>query len=142
MSRSSGDPSRAGDRAAVEPIAALVAVVAVGAALGLYIVAVSDVAPDRERDLAANALDGVERDATVGGVVDPERLDAAALEATTDVTIELATAGETWRTTTGAEMVDVDARSQLDLDVAKRSVTVRVAPGVNVRGTLRVAVHG
>jgi len=61
MSRSSderflrgGTESRA---AVVEPIAALVAVLAVGAALGLYVGALDDAAPDRERPTAEATLD-------------------------------------------------------------------------------------
>ena len=151
MSRSSGDAERfgTGERAAVEPIAALVAVVAVGAALGLYTVAIDDATPDRERDLASTALDGVERDATVGGVVDPERLDVTTLETTTGVAVELTTGDETWRATTGTDAPSIDANGYpgLDakgypgLDVAERPVTVRIAPGENVRGVLRVAVY-
>ena len=143
MSRSSDEAKRfgTGERAAVEPIAALVAVVAVGAALGLYTVAIGDATPDRERDLASTALDGVERDATVGGVVDPERLDVTTLEASTGVAVELTTEDETWRATTGADAPSIDARDQPGIDVAERPVTVRVAPGENVRGALRVAVY-
>jgi len=147
MSRSSGDPSDAGsgagDRAAVEPLAALVAVLAVGAALGLYAVALDDATVDRERPGAETVLDRAERTATIGGVVEPDRLrdaDADAFRYPTTVTVR--TDERTWRIESGdgaperAAVGDGGATA-----VAERPVTVRVGPGRNVRGTLRVVVR-
>lgn len=145
MSRSSGEPSdsrnAAADRAAVEPLAALVAVLAVGAALGLYAVALDGAAVDRERPSAEPVLDRVERTATVGGVVDPDRLrDVEKFRYPTTVTVR--TDGAAWRIESGD---DAPRRAATGGDgataVAERPVTVRVGPGQNVRGTLRVVVR-
>lgn len=141
MSRSSGEPHRGDDRAAVEPLAALVAVLAVGAALGLYVTAIDDAAPSPEPDerAADAALERIEDDVTVGGVVRPNEL--SGLEGRTPATVEVVTERRRWRVavaTTDPAAGRIDPRSER---VAERSVTVAVAPGENVRGTLRVAVH-
>ncbi|MDZ5813374.1 hypothetical protein U4E84_18755, partial [Halorubrum sp. AD140] len=62
------------DRAAVEPTAALVAVVVVGLGLGLYAGAFADATPVDDQSGARAALDRVEKTVTVGGVVDPNRM--------------------------------------------------------------------
>lgn len=145
MSRSSGEASDAeagsADRAAVEPLAALVAVLAVGAALGLHAVVLDDATPDRERPGAETVLDRVERTATVGGIVDPDRLrDAAPFRYPTTVTVEAD--GTTWRVESGENAPGRAAVEAADaVAVAERPVTVRVGPGRNVRGTLRVVVR-
>jgi|AntRauMinimDraft_4_1070384.scaffolds.fasta_scaffold00237_21 hypothetical protein len=140
MSRSSGERIAGDERAAVEPIAALVAVLAVGAALGLYTVALSDATPETERPSAEAALDRIEPDVTTGGVVDPTRLNdiefrfATALELTAD--------GERWRVDSGDGAPESATAQPLgSVAVAERTVTVRVDPGRNVRGTLRVMVR-
>lgn len=144
MSRSSGErpATEIGteDRAAVEPVAALVAVLAVGAALGLYVVALDDAAPDRERPVAEEVLDRVEPAVTVGGVVDPERLgDVDGVRPT--ATVELAAADRTWRVS-GDEPPEASAqRESPKTAIAERTVTVRVAPGRNARGRLRAVVR-
>ncbi|MFC7186831.1 DUF7285 family protein [Halorubrum yunnanense] len=144
MSRSSGDRSEAGnaaaDRAAVEPLAALVAVLAVGAALGLYVVALDDATVDREQPGAETTLDRVERTAMVGGVVEPDRLrDAEPFRYPTTATVEAD--GTTWRIKSGEDAPERAGTGDGTTAVAERSVTVRVAPGQNVRGTLRVVVR-
>lgn len=145
MSRSSDEPSdvrnEPADRAAVEPLAALVAVLAVGAALGLYAVALDDATVDRERPSAETTLDRAERAATVGGVVEPGRLrDAGAFRYPTTVTVR--TEGRTWRIESGDEAPErAAAEGSVATAVAERPVTVRVGPGRNVRGTLRVVVR-
>lgn len=141
MSRSSGDRFRAGNRAAVEPLAALVAVLAVGAALGLYTVALDDAAPDRERPTAEATLDRVEPRVTAGGIVDPEALrEVDALRSPT--VIELTADGETWRVESGDDApADSSVRESGSVAVAERTVTVRTRPGRNVRGTLRAVVR-
>jgi hypothetical protein len=145
MSRWSGDSSEAGrataDRAAVEPLAALVAVLVVGAALGLYAVALDDAAVERDRPSAETTLERAERTATVGGVVEPDRLrEAEAFRYPTRVIV--AADGTTWRFESGD---DPPGRPAAEGDgataVAERPVTVRVRPGRNVRGTLRVVVR-
>ncbi len=155
MSRSSGEARfRTGDRAAVEPIAALVAVAVVGAALGLYVAALDDASPDRNPPTAEATLDRIESTVTVGGVVEPDRLDD--LEGFRFATlVELEADGETWRVRsdadapklddgerdgTAADASDRDARPE-STSVAERSVTVRVGAGLNVRGTLRTVVR-
>jgi hypothetical protein len=145
MSRSSGEASDAeggsADRAAVEPLAALVAVLAVGAALGLYTVALDGATVDREGPGAEAALDRAERAATVGGVLEPDRLrDAAPFRYPTTVTVEAD--GTTWRVESGEDAPGRAAVEAADaVAVAERPVTVRVGPGRNVRGTLRVGVR-
>lgn len=145
MSHSSGDRSLHGgdteSRAAVEPIAALVAVLAVGAALSLYVGALDDAAPNRERPIAEETLDRVEPTVTTGGVVEPERLrgvDEFRFAAT--VTIEAD--GATWTVRSGDEAPTAETGRRTDaVAVAERPVTVGVGPGRNVRGTLRAVVY-
>lgn len=145
MSRSSGDPfdaeSTTADRAAVEPLAALVAVLAVGAALGLYAVALDDATVDRQRPGAETSLDRIERTATVGGVVEPSRLrDVGEFRYPTTVTV--VADGRSWRIESGDDAPAATATDAGDsIAVAERPVTVRVGPGRNVRGTVRVVVR-
>ncbi|WP_066412261.1 DUF7285 family protein [Halorubrum aethiopicum] len=139
MSRSSGERLGEADRAAVEPLTALVAVLAVGAALGLYATALEDATPEPADPTADAVLDRIERDATVGGIVRPERL--YHLESETPTVVELETERRRWRVGVGSASPSaggrIDPRSPA---VAQRSVTVAVAPGENVRGRLRVAI--
>lgn len=145
MSRSSGERSlregRCESRAAVEPLAALVAVLAVGAALGLYVVALGDTAPERERPTAEATLDRVEPAVTTGGIVEPERLggvDGVKFAATVVIEAD----GETWTARFGDEAPTARSGRRTDaVAVAERPVTVGVGPGRNVRGTLRALVY-
>lgn len=140
MSRSSDERFFAGDRAAVEPLAALVAVLVVGAALGLYTVALDEAAPDRERPIAEATLDRVEPAVTVGGIVKPERLTGVE-KFRSATTVELAADGKTWRIESGDNAPEKPSgRSPASVAIAERTVTVRVAPGRNVQGTLRAVV--
>ncbi|SMO36189.1 DUF7285 family protein [Halorubrum cibi] len=143
MSRSSGERFGDADRAAVEPLVALVAVLAIGVALGLYTTALDDATPvteDPAADAADAALDRIERDTTVGGIVRPNRL--RRLEDETPAVVELETERRRWRVGVGAASPDaggrIDPRSPA---VAQRPVTVAVSPGENVRGVLRVVVQ-
>ncbi|VTT86998.1 hypothetical protein DM2_3036 [Halorubrum sp. DM2] len=130
----------AADRAAVEPVAALVAVVVVGLALGLYAGALDDAAPDRSRQSADAALDRAERATTVGGVVDPDRLRRVEVPGTATA-VELEANGERWLAASGPDAPGPPGvRSPGAVAVAERRVTVRVGPGRNVRGTLRAVV--
>ncbi|EMA61154.1 DUF7285 family protein [Halorubrum lipolyticum] len=145
MSRWSAERSLRGEgsegRAAVEPIAALIAVLAVGAALGLYVVALDDAAPDRERPTAEATLDRVEPAVTTGGVVEPERLRGIG-EFRYAATVAIEANGETWTVRSGDEApVAEDGRHTDAVAVAERKVTVRVGVGRNVRGTLRAVVY-
>ncbi|OYR58544.1 DUF7285 family protein [Halorubrum halodurans] len=142
MSRSSGERLGEADRAAVEPLVALVAVLAIGAGLGLYVTALDGATPEPEDpvDGADAVLDRIERDATVGGIVRPDRL--RHLEDETPAVVELETERRRWRVGVGTASPfaggRIDPRSSA---VAGRSVTVAVAPGENVRGRLRVAIR-
>jgi len=134
------DPFSAADRAAVEPVAALVAVVVIGLALGLYAGALDDAAPDRSRQSADAALDRVERATAVGGVVDPDRLRRVEAPGTATA-VELEANGERWLAASGPDAPGPpEVRSAEAVAVAERRVTVRVGPGRNVRGTLRAVV--
>lgn len=128
------------DRAAVEPLAALVAVVVVGLALGLYAGAFADATPDGDRRGAEAALDRVEQRVAVGGVIDPSRM--RAIEAAgTETAVELEADGERWLAASGPDAPGPPGvRAPDAVAVAERRVTVRVAPGRNVRGTLRAVV--
>ncbi|MFC5133124.1 MULTISPECIES: DUF7285 family protein [Haloferacaceae] len=142
MSRSSGERFGGGDRAAVEPLAALIAVLAIGAALGLYVTALDGAAPSPGTDghTADAVLDRVERDVADGGIVRPNEL--SRLDARTPAIVEVVTERRRWRV--GLAGVDPAADGRIDPRserVAERSVTVAVAPGENVRGKLRVAVR-
>lgn len=140
-------PSRSGsarfavaDRAAVEPVAALVAVLVVGIALGLYAGALEDARPEHSPPVAETALDRAEQSATVGGIVEPERLDETQ-DTETAVTVELEADGKLWTAVSGGDAPGPPGvRSPDAVAVAERTVTVRVAPGRNVRGTLRAVV--
>lgn len=145
MSRSSGDQSLHGadaeSRAAVEPIAALVAVLAVGTALGLYVGALDDAAPNRERPTAEETLDRVEPTVTTGGVVEPERLRGVG-EFQFAVTVTIEADGEAWTVRSGEDAPTAEVGRRTDaVRVAERPVTVGVGPGRNVRGTLRAVVY-
>ena len=145
MSRSSGETffgsEQSESRAAVEPVAALIAVLAVGAALGLYVVALDDAAPNRERPTAETTLDRVEPTVTKGGVVEPERLRGVG-DLRHAATIVIEADGETWIARSGDETPAAGrARRGEAVAVAERPVTVRVGPGQNVRGTLRAVVY-
>ncbi|WP_435074969.1 DUF7285 family protein [Halorubrum sp. HHNYT27] len=145
MSHSSGEflgaGDATGDRAAVEPLAALVAVLVVGAALGLYVGVLGDATAGQHRPGAEATLDRVERTATVGGVVEPSRLrDVEEFRSPTTVTV--AADGKTWRIESGEDAPTVAAAERHGaISVSERPVTVRVGPGRNARGTLRVVVR-
>ena len=144
MPHSSDEAFGAADRGAVEPIAALVAVLAVGAALGLYVGALDAAASGTtggQHDATA-VLDRIERDVTVGGVVRPDRLGSIG-GTRAEATVELRAGGETWRTRTGSDAVtDGGGSDPQSLPSAESAVTVRVGPGENLSGRLRVVVHG
>ncbi|TKX74312.1 hypothetical protein EXE46_09955 [Halorubrum sp. GN11_10-6_MGM] len=133
-------PLSTADRAAVEPLAALVAVVVVGLALGLYAGAFADAMPDGDRARAEAALDRVDQRVTVGGVVDPSRM--REIEAPgTETAIEVEADGERWLAVSGPDAPGPPGvRVPKAVATAERRVTVRIAPGRNVRGTLRAVV--
>jgi len=121
-------------------MAALVAVLVVGLALGLYAGAFADATSGDGRSTATAALDRVEESITVGGVAEPSRM--RRVEAPGAATaVELEADGERWMAASGADAPGPPGvRSPEAVAVAERRVTVRVAPGRNVRGTLRAVV--
>ncbi|GAA0548770.1 hypothetical protein ABNG02_07255 [Halorubrum ejinorense] len=128
------------DRAAVEPLAALVAVSVVALALGLYAGALGDAGPDESRADAEAALDRAEREMSVGGVVEPSRMREFEAPGTATA-VELEADGERWLAASSPRAPGPPAvRSSDAVVIAERRVTVRVAPGRNVRGTLRAVV--
>ncbi|WP_121822212.1 DUF7285 family protein [Halostella salina] len=120
-------------RGQTEPIAALAAVLAVGAGLALYAGLVdTTLAGGSARD-ATPALRRVWRAVAETGVVSPADL-AAGLDTAPDgheVRITLSAAGETW---TAGPAAPADAAS------ASRTASVRVDPGTVCVGRLRVEV--
>jgi len=145
MSRSSGDSfvgaSGSEDRAAVEPLVALVAVLVVGAALSLYVGALDGATDERHGPSVEVTLDRIEQQLARGGVVEPSRLRVIEMNRY-PTTVTVTTDGGAWRAESGpdAPAASVD-NARESVGVAERPVTVRVAPGRNVRGTLRVVVR-
>ncbi|WP_132057429.1 DUF7285 family protein [Halorussus amylolyticus] len=131
--------SRWSGRAQVEPLAALVAVFAVGLAVSAYAGVLDAALPTPDRDVAEPTGQRVERAVTDAGVVEPDRL-ADGLHAGPDgyrLNLTLAADGETWRE--GPPVPDrADAPDALD--TAEFVVSVRVGPGRVQPGRLRVAV--
>lgn len=114
--------------------------VVVGLALGLYAGAFADATSGDDRSTAAAALDRAEEAITVGGVAEPARM--RRVEAPGTVTaVELEADGERWLAASGLDAPGPPGvRSPEAVVVVERRVTVRVAPGRNVRGTLRAVV--
>ncbi|MBV0901473.1 DUF7285 family protein [Haloarcula salina] len=129
MSRSSG-------RATTEPLAALVAVFAVGVGLSLYAGVLDEAfgTMNQDRSVAAPTADAVEQRLSSAGIVDPARTNAA-LDAVPagyrgNVTVTVDDGGR-WSTgPTPPSGADSDTRT----------VSVRMAPGTVRRGRLRVRV--
>lgn len=122
-------------RAQLEPTAALVAVFAVAAGLTLYAGALDGVLPDSEesRRVAEPTLERVHGALSSTGVVDPTELPDVLSTAPDGyrIAVSLAADGKRWR---------VGPASPPTAAMAARPVSVRVAPGVVVAGTLRVVV--
>lgn len=128
MSRSSGC------RAAVEPVAALVALFAVCVGVSLY-AGVLDAALDpTARDVAPAARDRVHEAVTdAAGVADPDELGNALVAGPTgyNVNATLSTGGDRW---------SVGPTAPPGASTAHRPVSVRVGPGEIRSGRLRVVV--
>jgi len=125
--------SRWSGRGQVEPLAALVAVFAVGAALSVYAGVLDEAVPAPDRNVAEPTVDRVERRLTDAGVVDPTDL-RTGLNAGPDgyrLNITLTADGETWR---------VGPTPPPSADAAETSVSVRVGPGRIRPGRLRAEV--
>lgn len=131
MSRSSG--RRPAARGQVEPLAALVAVFAVGVALTAYTGVLDATLPTPDRNVAEPTLERATRAVAEAGVADPESL-AAGLRAGPDgyrVNLTLRAAGESWH---------AGPTPPASADVADRAVSVRLSPGRVRPGRLRAEV--
>lgn len=134
-------------RGQVEPLAALAALVVLGAALTAYGAVARDALPDaRDRNLAEPALTETLADARSGAVVLPGRLASAAAAAVESaapagfrLNASVAAGNRTWsvgpRPPAIADSAGADAT-----DVASRTVPARIAPGRVRVGRLRVVV--
>ncbi len=127
MSRSSAR------RGQVEPLAALAAVLAVGAALALYAGVVTDALPASDRDLAEPTLQQVRDTVSVQGVVVPRKLPAALATVPDGYAAHVAVVGSkrAWH---------VGPPPTPDADVASVPATVRTGPATVRPVTLRVEV--
>lgn len=123
MSRSSG-------RAQTEPLAALIALLAVVAAVGAYATLYDHTLPDPSRPAPTPSLERVTDTLTNGGVANPGRLTEAETPAGVALNVTLRAANETW--TRGPE-------TPPQAPVAARALAVRVG-GQVVPGRLRVVV--
>lgn len=120
-------------RGQTEPIAAIVAVLAVGIGLTAYAGALDDTLPSSERNVAEPTSFRVDAAISSGGVVDPSALPEG-LRAGPDgygVRLTLTVDGRTWQE---------GPRAPPGADAVTRIVTVRVGPGVVRPGRLRVEV--
>lgn len=121
-------------RGQVEPLAALVAVFAVGVALSAYAGVVSDVLPTPDRNVADPTVERVHEAVTTAGVAVPERLPKAITAAPDGyrLNVTLTAAGRRWHAGPTPPSVDSDA------DSAARAMSVRIDPGRIRPGRLRV----
>jgi|AntDeeMetagen192_2_1112575.scaffolds.fasta_scaffold07302_2 hypothetical protein len=125
---------RSSGRGQTEPLAALVAVVAVGLGLSLYVgVLDAELAPSSERNVAASAIERVEDAVAPSAVAHPDRIDdaqaAGPVGYRTNVT--LTTADQRWRS--GPSVPE-------NADSARKRLGVRIGPSRIRAGTLRVRV--
>jgi len=121
--------SRSSDRAQTDPLAALVAVAAVGLALSAYGGLLGDVlAPTAPSP--ASTLDSVVDELAPAGVVAPSRLDALSIDDTTHVS--LAVGGASW--TVGPTPPATGTRT------IRQRVPIRRSDGTVDAGRIRVTV--
>ena len=121
-------------RAETEPLVAIIAVFAVAVGLTTYAGLHGATIPDAtERDVASPTLQQAYAALAPAGIVGPDRLSLDALDGPEGyrIRISITTAGSEWH-------VGPDAPPEAN--IASRPVTVRVAPGTNQPGRLRVAV--
>jgi len=125
---------RSSDRGQVEPLAALAAVLAVSAALVVYVGALDDAMPGESDSKTPRTIhDRVQRHVTSAGVVDPDRL-AGALETVPDgwtANVTVAGGGMQWHR--GPDPPDEAER-------VRSRVSVAIGPGRVEPGQLRVVV--
>lgn len=120
-------------RGQVEPVAALAAVVVVGAALALYAGVATDALPEREGNLADPTLQRVRSAVSHHGVVVPRRLSAGLGAVPEGYAAHVAVVGRerAWH---------VGPPPDADADVAAVAATARTGPGAVRPVTLRVEV--
>ena len=120
-------------RGQVEPLAAIVAVFAVGVALSAYAGVLDATLPTPDRNLADPTVERVERALADAGVVAPDALPAGLRAGPDDyrVNLTLDVAGRTWR---------AGPAPPPRADAAALAVSVRVAPGRIRPGELRAEV--
>jgi len=126
--------SRSSAKAATEPLAALVAVVAVSAGLALYAGVLDDTLAGvgGKRDVAAPAADAVEQRVTTGGVVDPGRV--------SDSLAAIPSGYEGNVTLRAERQWSVGPTPPAHADTDNRTVSVALGPATVRRGRLTVAV--
>jgi hypothetical protein len=110
-----------------------VAVFAVCVGLATYATVVESAIDDSDRDLSRPTLRRVHDAASVAGLLDPSKLATARAVGPDDyrLNVTLTTGGGRW----SAGPIPAG-----DADVARRRVSVRLAPGRAIPGTLRVGV--
>jgi hypothetical protein len=125
--------SRWWGRAQVEPLAALVAVFAVGVALTTYAGVLDATLPTPDRNLAEPTVERTEREIAEHGIVDPENLSEGPSAGPDGyrVNLTLATADQKWH---------AGPTPPANVDVAEISVSVQIAPGRIRPGRLRATV--
>jgi len=126
--------SRSSDRAATEPLAALVAVIAVSTGVALYAGALDDTLSRAtgDRDVATPTADAVERRLTAAGLVDPARVDES---------LTVVPSGYEGNVTLRAEnRWSAGPTPPARADTDSRTVSVALGPATVRRGRLRVAV--
>jgi hypothetical protein len=128
--------SRSSARGQVEPVAALVCLLAVCVAVSTYATALAGAGYGTERDVATPTLDRVVDRLAVGGVAVPDRTERAQGVGPTGyrVNVTVAAAGERWH----AGPTPPGRRA--DTDTAARTVGVRLAPGRVRPGRVHVEV--
>ncbi|AXG06504.1 hypothetical protein DU500_08760 [Haloplanus rubicundus] len=128
--------SRSSARGQVEPIAALVCLLAVCAAVSTYATALAGAGYETERDVATPTLDRVVDRLAAGGVAVPDRTERArrAGPAGYRLNVTVAAAGERWHA--GPR----PPGRRADTDTAGRTISVRLAPGRIRPGRVRVEV--
>jgi len=126
--------SHSSDRAATEPLAALVAVFAVSAGITLYagVLDTALLSATGDRNLAKPTADEVERRLTTGGVVEPERVN--------DSLAAIPTGYEGNVTLRAEQRITVGPVPPASADTEYRTVSVALGPATVRRGTLRVSV--
>ncbi|WP_338741711.1 DUF7285 family protein [Haloplanus salilacus] len=127
--------SRSSARGQVEPVAALVVLVAVCVAVSTYAAAVDGAIGEEERSVAPPTLDRVVDILASGGVAKPDRTDRArrAGPAGYRLNVTAAAAGQRWHTgPTPPEAVDTET--------ATRRIGIQIGPARVRPGRVRVEV--